>query len=138
MAVVLTDFERHVRNLGVRWRHYLHAQLLLVVVLASIFFFIPVSEQYAPLDKRSWGGWDERADTERCYKQERTATLLAFWLGVFGADHWYARHWILAVFKTATLGGLGIWAVVDVNLWIVGGYYGTPGCPGGSKKEWAY
>jgi hypothetical protein len=41
MAVVLTEFERHVRNLGVRWRHYLHAQLLLVVVLASIFFFIP-------------------------------------------------------------------------------------------------
>ena len=64
--------------------------------------------------------------------------MLAFWLGVFGADHWYACHWILAVFKTATLGGLGIWAVVDVNLWIVGGYYGTPGCPGGSKKEWAY
>lgn len=41
MAVVLTDFERHVRSLGVRWRHYLHAQLLLIVVLASIFFFIP-------------------------------------------------------------------------------------------------
>ena len=64
--------------------------------------------------------------------------MLAFWLGVFGVDHWYARHWVLAVFKTITLGGLGIWAVVDVNLWIVGGYYGTPGCPGGSKKEWAY
>jgi hypothetical protein len=44
----------------------------------------------------------------------------------------------LAVFKMATLGGLGIWAVIDVNLWIVGGYYGTPGCPGGGKKEWAY
>ena len=64
--------------------------------------------------------------------------LLAFWLGVLGMDQWYARHWILAVFKMATLGGLGVWALVDINLWIVGGFYGTPGCPGGSKKGWAY
>ncbi|KAF7671179.1 hypothetical protein GT037_010740, partial [Alternaria burnsii] len=135
MPAVLTEVVRHVSSLEVQWRHYLHASGLLVVVLASLFFFVPVSEQYTSLDKRSWGGWDERADTERCYKQERTATLLAFWLGVFGADHWYARHWILAVFKTATLGGLSIWAVVDVNPRIIGGYYGTPGCPGGRKKE---
>jgi hypothetical protein len=41
MAINLIEFERHVRSLGVRWRHYLYAQLFLVVVLASIFFFIP-------------------------------------------------------------------------------------------------
>jgi hypothetical protein len=88
------------------------------------------------LAKRSWGGWDERPQTQQCYKQERTATLLALYLGVFGADHWYARHWILAAVKLITLGGFGIWAIVDVTLWIVGGVYGTPGCPGGNKKSW--
>jgi hypothetical protein len=41
MAVIFTEFVRHMRSLRVRWHHYLHAQLLLVVVLASIFFFIP-------------------------------------------------------------------------------------------------
>ena len=97
-----------------------------------------VPEQHISFDKRSWGGWDERANSERCYKQERTATLLAFWLGVLGVDQWHARHWILAVFKMATLGGFGVWALVDINLWIVGGYYGTPGYPGGSKKDWLY
>lgn len=62
--------------------------------------------------------------------------LLSIFLGVFGVDQWYAHHWILAVFKTLTLGLSGIWALVDVILWIVGGVYGTPGCPGGSG--WRY
>lgn len=53
-------------------------------------------------------------------------------------DHWYARHWVLAVFKTISFGGFGVWVIVDINLWILGGVYGTPGCPGGSKKAWAY
>jgi hypothetical protein len=59
-------------------------------------------------------------------------------IGRNAQQRYYARHWILAVFKMATLGGLGVWALVDVNLWIVGGIYGTPGCPGGSKNKWAY
>src|SRR5207248_2779095 len=88
-------------------------------------------EEPSPLAKRSWKGWDERAETERCYRQERIATLLAFWLGVFGVDQWYARHWVLAVFKMVTFGGMGVWIIVDINLWIVGGYYSTHGCRGG-------
>lgn len=37
-----------------------------------------------------------------------------------------------------TLGGGGLWALVDMILWIVGGVYGTPGCPGGSLTQWQY
>lgn len=64
--------------------------------------------------------------------------LLALFLGTFGIDQFYAHHWVLAVFKLLTLGGLGWWSLVDIILWIVGGVYGTPGCPGGSSREWAY
>lgn len=85
---------------------------------------------------RRWGGFSERPLDDRCYHQERTAMLLSIFLGVFGVDQWYAHHWVLAVFKTLTLGMSGIWALVDVILWIMGGVYGTPGCPGGSG--WRY
>lgn len=64
--------------------------------------------------------------------------LLSLFLGCLGVDQFYARHWPLAVFKLLTGGGLGLWALVDMVLWIVGGVYGTPGCPGGSSRSWAY
>ncbi|KAM5526827.1 hypothetical protein FOXYSP1_20816 [Fusarium oxysporum f. sp. phaseoli] len=94
--------------------------------------------QPSDLAKRSWGGFDERPTTAKCYRQERTAMLLAFFLGSFGIDQFYAHHWPLAVFKLLTLGAGGIWWFVDIVLWIVGGVYGTPGCPGGSEHSWQY
>lgn len=101
---------------------------------------------------RRWGGFSERPMDNKCYRQERTAMLLSVLLGPLGIDQWYAHHWILATFKTLSLGlsGIlatsqtlslgfsGIWALVDVILWTVGGVYGTPGCPGGSAKGWPY
>jgi len=112
---------------------------------------------------RRWGGFGERPTTNRCYRQERTAMLLALYLGSWGVDQWYAHHWVLATSKmlctvivqtTAAhaalrkerIGGLSrlllalviLWKLVDITLWIVGGVYGTPGCPGGSSDEWRY
>ena len=91
-----------------------------------------------PLRERSWGGFDERPMTGKCYRQERTAMVLSLLLGTFGVDQFYAHHWPLAVFKLLTLGGGGLWSFIDVLLWMVGGAYGTPGCPGGSPNGWAY
>ncbi|OBS15720.1 hypothetical protein FPOA_13503 [Fusarium poae] len=97
-----------------------------------------VIEEPFDLKRRSWGGFDERPLTATCYRQERTAMLLAFLLGSLGIDQFYAHHWPLAVFKLLTLGAGGIWWFVDVILWMVGGVYGTPGCPGGSKHSWQF
>lgn len=109
-----------------------------------------------PISKRSWGGFDEHPTNEQCYRQERTAMLLSLLLGPLGADQFYAHHWLLAAFKLLTGGGFGIWAFVDCKqvwnlkyslanicigiLWIIGGVYGTPGCPGGfgTGGEWRY
>lgn len=113
---------------------------------------------------RRWGGFDERPLDNKCYRQERTAMLLSLFVGSLGIDQFYAHHWPLAVFKLlaglslwlgvavsvvsdnptgAVLGGLvrswsGLWWFIDIVLWIVGGVYGTPGCPGGSKDGWRY
>ncbi|RPA80927.1 hypothetical protein BJ508DRAFT_188943, partial [Ascobolus immersus RN42] len=59
-----------------------------------------------------------RPEEERCWKKNRTATLLALFLGTFGVDQWYAGHYALAVFKMLTLGASGIWSLIDVVLWI--------------------
>ncbi|RSL93136.1 hypothetical protein CDV31_014851 [Fusarium ambrosium] len=90
------------------------------------------------LARRSWGGFDERPTAAKCYRQERTALILSFVVGTLGVDQFYAHHWPLAVFKLLTLGGGGLWWFVDVILWMVGGVYGTPGCPGGSRHSWQY
>lgn len=102
----------------------------------------------------------------KCYRQERTAMILSITLGSFGVDQWYAHHWALAIFKMG-VGCLGffalflalishsdltffmaklctkigllspLWCFIDVILWMVGGIYGTPECPGGSGG-WRY
>ncbi|KAH7184275.1 hypothetical protein BKA60DRAFT_602789 [Fusarium oxysporum] len=120
------------------WR--LFATVYSVIVLGTIVACgITVAiERPFDLAKRSWGGFDERPTTAKCYRQGRTAMLLAFFLGSFGIDQFYAHHWPLAVFKLLTLGAGGIWWFVDVVLWMVGGVYGTPGCPGGSEHSWQY
>ncbi|KAM0433883.1 hypothetical protein ACHAPT_003826 [Fusarium lateritium] len=119
-----------------KWKHVLLAYTFTTMVGITLLYMN--TEHEASLAKRSWGGFDERPTTEKCYRQERTAMLLNLFLGLFGVDQFYAHHWPLAVFKLLTLGGLGTWSLVDMILWIVGGVYGTPGCPGGSSKGWQY
>lgn len=99
-------------------KRYTRPQVLLGCILAYYllaFILLCLSLHHSPLglDKRSWGGFDERPDTVRCYRQERTAMILAVFLGPFGVDQWYAHHYVLALFKLLTAGGFGIWAFVD-------------------------
>ncbi|SPJ78292.1 uncharacterized protein FTOL_06681 [Fusarium torulosum] len=104
------------------------------IMLSYIFIATLGKQETSHIATRSWGGFDERPLTDKCYRQERVAMLLSLFFGVVGADQYYARHWPLAVFKMLTLGGLGLWALIDMVLWIVGGVYGTPGCPGGGSN----
>ncbi|KAF5002606.1 hypothetical protein FDECE_10577 [Fusarium decemcellulare] len=120
-----------------RWKQIL-VSYAFVIFLGSALLYMNNKHEAALLIKRSWGGFDERPMTDKCYRQERTAMLFSIFLGCFGIDQFYAHHWPLAIFKMLTFGGLGTWALVDAILWIVGGVYGTPGCPGGSSKGWQY
>lgn len=47
-------------------------------------------------------------------KSKPTAYLLWFFVGIFGGHRFYAGDTIRAIFMLITLGGLVIWALIDV------------------------
>lgn len=50
------------------------------------------------------------------------AFLLCFFLGAFGAHRFYAGKIGTAILQIITLGGLGIWTLVDFIMIIVGAF----------------
>ena len=48
------------------------------------------------------------------------AALLSFFLGFLGADRFYLGYMRLGVLKLVTFGGLGLWALIDFILILIG------------------
>ena len=58
----------------------------------------------------------------RSEKHLLPAVVLCFFFGVFGAHRFYAGRTGSAVAQLLTLGGLGIWALVDLVLLVTGSF----------------
>jgi TM2 domain-containing membrane protein YozV len=53
-------------------------------------------------------------------KSRLAVTLFAFFLGMFGAHRWYLGKTGTAIAMLLTLGGLGVWALVDFIMAVAG------------------
>ncbi len=55
-------------------------------------------------------------------KSRLAAALLCFFLGCFGAHRFYVRKTGTAILMLVTLGGVGIWALVDLIFILTGSF----------------
>src|SRR5580704_16526754 len=62
-------------------------------------------------------------------KSRLAALLLCWFLGIFGAHRFYVGKIGTGIFQIVTLGGLGIWTLVDFILIIVGAFKDKQGRP---------
>ena len=56
-----------------------------------------------------------------------TTLLLCFFLGVFGIHRFYTGHTGIGVVQLLTLGGCGVWALIDFIIIIVGNFKDSKG-----------
>lgn len=55
--------------------------------------------------------------------------LLCWFLGVFGVHRFYTGHTTIGVVQLLTLGGCGIWVLIDLIIIVVGNYKDAEGNP---------
>ena len=59
---------------------------------------------------------------EISWRSRLVASLLCFFLGTFGAHRYYAGKIGTGLLMLVTLGGLGIWYMIDLIIILVGGF----------------
>ena len=59
-------------------------------------------------------------DDGKCVYSYPTSVILSIFLGITGGDRFYLGHTASAIGKLFTLGGLGVWWIVDIVLLLTG------------------
>jgi hypothetical protein len=90
---------------------------------------------YLPTDtiaKRETGGdWFPVKQIPNLYSQKQwiVAIILAVFLGNLGIDRFYVGHIGLGILKVVTLGGCGVWHIVDIVLFAMNKVSDDKGLP---------
>lgn len=69
--------------------------------------------------------------TERQEQEKRwiVSLVLCWFLGVFGAHRFYTGHTAIGVVQLLTLGGCGIWVLIDFIILLTGSFKDADGVP---------
>lgn len=62
-------------------------------------------------------------------KQWLVTLLLAFFLGSLGVHRFYTGYTVIGVVQLLTLGGCGIWALIDIIMIAIGKFTDAQGRP---------
>jgi hypothetical protein len=89
------------------------------------------SVKYNTQVKRGASAWFNASEVPGLFSEKEwlVALLLSLVLGYLGVDRFYLGHVGLGILKLITLGGLGIWYVVDLILIATGGLRDSNGLP---------
>jgi hypothetical protein len=77
------------------------------------------------------GNWFPASEVPGLFSQKDwlTAVLLSFFVGFLGIDRFYLGYTTYGILKLLTLGGCGIWALIDLILITVGNVPDSDGLP---------
>jgi hypothetical protein len=77
------------------------------------------------------GAWFRAVEVPGLYsdKEWLVALLLSLFVGWLGIDRFYLGYTLLGILKLVTLGGLGIWALIDLILIVIGNMTDAQGRP---------